>query len=52
MTRVELVGQGVFGSVDDDYLSRLVAVRKYLEERGSCCVVRELGKRLDLDSSG
>ncbi|MFI2280798.1 hypothetical protein [Nocardia beijingensis] len=34
VTRVELVGQGVFGSADDDYLSRLLVVREYLEKRG------------------
>ncbi|MFQ6225770.1 hypothetical protein [Nocardia sp. NPDC002869] len=50
VTRVELVGQGVFGSVDDDYLSRLLAVREYLEERGQllCCQ----GARPDVWPSG
>ncbi|MEV4127235.1 hypothetical protein [Nocardia sp. NPDC049707] len=50
VTRVELVGQGVFGSIDDDYLARLLAVRAYLEERGQllCC----LGARPDVWPSG
>ncbi|WP_327149976.1 hypothetical protein [Nocardia sp. NBC_01329] len=50
VTRVELVSQGVFGSVDDDYLSRLLAVREYLEARGQllCCQ----GARPDVWPSG
>ncbi|MEV6334606.1 hypothetical protein AB0M12_07800 [Nocardia vinacea] len=50
VTRVELVGQGAFGSVDDDYLSCLLAVREYLEERGRllCCQ----GARPDVWPSG
>lgn len=50
VTRMELVGQGMFGSVDDDYLSRLLAVRAYLEERGQllCCQ----GARPDVWPSG
>lgn len=43
VARVELVGQGVFGSDDDDYLSCLLAVRRHLEERGGCCAVRARG---------
>lgn len=50
VTRVELVGQGVFGSADDDYLSRLLVVREYLEKRGQllCCQ----GARPDVWPSG
>ncbi|MFE7798641.1 hypothetical protein [Nocardia sp. NPDC057440] len=50
VARVELVGQGVFGSDDDDYLSCLLAVREYLEERGQllCCQ----GARPDVWPSG
>ncbi|WP_459960239.1 hypothetical protein [Nocardia sp. IFM 10818] len=48
--RVELVGHGTFGSVEDDYLSCLLAVREYLEERGwlLCCQ----GARPDVWPSG
>ncbi|WP_156095003.1 hypothetical protein [Nocardia lijiangensis] len=50
VARVELIGEGAFGSIDDDYLSRLLAVREYLEERGLllCCQ----GARPDVWPSG
>ncbi|WP_433593945.1 hypothetical protein [Nocardia sp. CA-145437] len=50
VARVELVGHGVFGSADDDYLSCLLAVREYLEARGRllCCQ----GARPDVWPSG
>ncbi|WP_228000750.1 hypothetical protein [Nocardia australiensis] len=50
VARVELVGHGAFGSVDDDYLSCLLAVREYLEGRGQllCCQ----GARPDVWPSG
>ncbi|WP_194833445.1 hypothetical protein [Nocardia sp. XZ_19_369] len=50
VARVELVGHGVFGSADDDYLSCLITVREYLEKQGLllCCQ----GARPDVWPSG